>query len=94
MWRQRNGKLLDKLTSKLFITICYNKVFRFNSDGWINRGLVLFVTICDSHNMSHVVRKQDFCLCENKGTDQLHSNSDSTISLLPKSEISSFLPSS
>ena len=51
-----------------------------------------------------VMRKPDFCLCENKGADQLRSNceadqrlcfrySDSTISLLPKSEISSFLPS-
>ena len=53
--------------------------------------------------MSRIVRKPDFCLCENKGADQLRSNceadqrlcfrhSDSTISLLPKSEISSFLP--
>ena len=51
--------------------------------------------------MSHIVRKPDFCLCENKGADQLHSNceddqhfcfryTDSTISLLLKSEISSF----
>ena len=47
--------------------------------------------------------KPDFCLCENKGADQLCSNcttdqrlcfrySDSKISLLPKSEISSFQP--
>ena len=52
-------------------------------------------------NMSHVMRKPDFCLCENKGADQLRSNCeadqrlcfrylDSTIPLLPKSEISSF----
>ena len=51
--------------------------------------------------LSRLVRKPDFCLCENKGADQLRSNceadqrlcfrySDSTISLLPKSEISSF----
>ena len=49
------------------------------------------------------MRKPEFCQCENKGADQLRSNceadqrlcfrhSDSTISLLPKSEISSFLP--
>ena len=24
--------------------------------------------------MSHMVRNSDFCLCENKGADQLHSN--------------------
>ena len=51
------------------------------------------------------MRKSDFCLCQNKGADQLRSNceadqrlcfrySDGTISLLPKSELSSFnLPS-
>ena len=50
--------------------------------------------------MSCVMRKPDFGLCENKGADQLCSNctadqrlcfrlTDSTISLLPKSEISS-----
>ena len=51
------------------------------------------------------MKKTDFCLWENKGANQLHSYCeadqclcfrymDSTISLLPKSEISSFLPSS
>ena len=51
------------------------------------------------------VRKPDFCPCENKGADQLCSNCtahsafvfrymDSTISLLPKSEIASYLSSS
>ena len=51
--------------------------------------------------MSRIVRKPDFCLGENKGADQLRGNreadqrlcfryTDSTISLLLKSEISSF----
>ena len=51
--------------------------------------------------MSYAVRKPDFCLCENKGADQLRSNceadqrlcfrySDSTIPLLLKSKISNF----
>ena len=51
--------------------------------------------------MSRIVRKRDYCLCENKGADQLRSNceadqrlcfrySDSTIPLLLKYEISSF----
>ena len=55
--------------------------------------------------MSPIVRKPEFCLCENKGTDQLRSNceadqrlcfhyTDSTISLLLKCEISSFWPAS
>ena len=54
--------------------------------------------------MGHAMRKPDFCLCENKGADQLCSNCtadqrlcfrymDSTISLLHESEISYFKPS-
>ena len=52
--------------------------------------------------MSLIVRKQAFCICEKKDADQLRSNgeadqrlcfrySDSTIPLLPKSEMSSLL---
>ena len=52
-----------------------------------------YVTIKVSyHRLSRDVRKPDFRLWENKGADQrlcLH-YSDSTITLLPKSEISSF----
>ena len=51
-------------------------------------------------DMSHVMRKPAFCICENKDADQLRSNreadqrlcfrlTDSTIPLLPISEISS-----
>ena len=51
------------------------------------------------------MRKQAFCIWENKDADQLHGNreadqrlcfryKDSTIPLLPKSEISSLYPSS
>ena len=50
--------------------------------------------------MSLAMRKPDFCICENKDADQLRGNreadqrlcfryTDSTIPLLPKSEISS-----
>ena len=55
----------------------------------------LFAFMCfhDTDQMSHVMRKLDFCLWENKGTDQLRSNceadqrlcfhyTDSTIPLL------------
>ena len=50
-------------------------------------------------NMSLVMRKPAFCMCENKDADQLRGNlcfryKDSTISLLPKSETSSLYPSS
>ena len=55
--------------------------------------------------MSLVMRKPAFCICENKDADQLCGNReadqslcfcyiDSTIPLLPKSEISSLQPSS
>ena len=51
------------------------------------------------------MRKPIFCICENKGAEELRSNCvalqrfyfryiDSTIPLLPKSEISSLYPSS
>ena len=53
-----------------------------------------------AEHMSHVMRKPAFCICENKDADQLRGNQeadqrlcfcymDSTILLLPKSEISS-----
>ena len=56
-------------------------------------------------NMNLVMRKPAFCLCENKDADQLRGNreadqrlcfrnTDSTIPLLHKSEISSLSPSS
>ena len=52
-------------------------------------------------NLSLVMRKPAFCICENKDADQLRGNreayqrlcfryTDSTIPLLPKYEISSF----
>ena len=52
-------------------------------------------------HMSRVVRKPEFCICENKDADQLRGNheadqrlcfryTDSTIPLLSKSKISSF----
>ena len=55
--------------------------------------------------MSRDVRKQDFCICENKDADQLRGYreadqrlcfryTDSTIPLLPIAEISSLWPSS
>ena len=55
--------------------------------------------------MSLVLRKPEFCICENKDADQLRGNreadqhlcfryTDSTIPLLSKSNISSLLPSS
>ena len=54
----------------------------------------------DTRNMRIVMRKPDFCICENKDADQLRGNReadqrlcfrymDSTIPLLSKSEISS-----
>ena len=44
------------------------------------------------YNMSQVNRKTNFCICENKDIDQLYNNhyTDSRISLLLTSEISSF----
>ena len=57
------------------------------------------------HYLSRVMRKQTFCICENKDADQLRGNREadqrlcfryieSTIPLLSKYEISSLQPSS
>ena len=45
----------------------------------------------DVHHMSRIMRKPDFCVCENKGADQhlCFRYTYSTLLLLPKSEISS-----
>ena len=64
--------------------------------------LLLRLTYIELLNLSRIVRKPDFCLCENKGADQLRSNgeadqrhcfryTDSTISLLHISKASSAL---
>ena len=60
----------------------------------------LFYVEANYSYLSRVIRKPNFCICENKGTDQLCGNLtadqhlcfrhiDSTIPLLPKSEIPS-----
>ena len=36
----------------------------FAKDGYVN-------SMCDC-DMSHIMRKPDFCICKNKGADQLH----------------------
>ena len=65
----------------------------------------LFMLISTEHDLSCVMRKPAICICENKDADQLRGNreadqhlcflyTDSTILLLPKSEISSLSPSS
>ena len=61
---------------------------------------LMFNRLYKNYHMSGIVRKRDYCLCENKGADQLRSNCeadqrlcfrymDSAISLLLKTEISS-----
>ena len=56
-------------------------------------GLELPIASYTSYNLSRVMRKPSFCICENKDADQLRVNRfryiDSTILLLPKYEIAS-----
>ena len=68
-----------------------------------SRGSIIISWACKKaviRYMSPVIRKPAFCICENKDADQLCGNreadqrlcfpyTDSTFSLLPKSEISS-----
>ena len=60
--------------------------------------MVLFLSNKDKNLLSRVMRKTSFCICDNKGADQLRSNCeadqqlcflymDSTIPLLSKSKI-------
>ena len=73
------------------LRLCFRLCF---ADCWFSHGVAQLY-------MSRIVRKPEFRICENKGADQIRSNceadqrlwfhhSDSKISLLPKSEISSF----
>ena len=68
-------------------------------------GMVMETGSILHYQMSLIVRKPAFCICENKDADQLRGDreadqhlcfryKDSTIPLLPKSEISSLYPSS
>ena len=75
-----------------------------NGSGWYKVSQMykcMFPTYCLIKHMRGIVGKPDFRLCENKGADQLRSNceadqrlcfryTDSTISLLLKTEISIF----
>ena len=74
-------------------------VYNFFDIGKPMEGNYLIPIMQSSDKMSHVVRKSAFCICENKDADQLRGNreadqrlcfryTDSTIPLLPKSEIS------
>ena len=49
----------------LFLTLTH----RFNKS--IKLHLCFFMCVNSTYNMSHVLRKTAFCICENKDTDQL-----------------------
>ena len=60
----------------------------------LKQTFIFKITLNESkdHNTKHAMRKPDFCICKNKGADQLCSNCcfryiDSTFALLPKSKI-------
>ena len=83
-------------THQLMITILVIKLNKLKKNHWF---------LVDSKDYkSHVMRKPAFCMCENKGADQLRSNckadhrlcfryTDSTIPLLSQSKISRLWPS-
>ena len=82
--------IVDTLLSRLVHDLCY----RANKDD-------VYPCKHQFYNMSLVMRKPAFSICENKDADQLRGNreadqrlcfhyTDSTIPPLPKSEISSF----
>ena len=80
-----------------YISWIHNRLSVVNSENYINSG---YFDINEQLNLSLVMRKPAFCICENKDADQLRSNReadqclcfryiDSRIPLLSKSEISS-----
>ena len=103
----KNMKIVKKFQLKfvIFKAVKYRCILHWNvcvmcfssSVYSVGSGLVSYLSL--------VMRKPAFCLCENKDADQLHGDCeadqrlcfryiDSTIPLLPKSEISSLWPSS
>ena len=101
------------IPGKTSFAVFWASLIYFRKDFWIlladNIGQLLppHSALGDSkikeHYLSRVVRKPDFCICENKDADQLRGNReadqrlcfcyiDSTIPLIPKSEISSLYP--
>ena len=93
-----------------FVTVCmlmmnpimideFAHLFNCTPEDRVLDSMMIRLTAKRSH-LSRVMRKQTFCICENKSADQLRGNSeadqrlcfryiDSTITLLSKSEISS-----
>ena len=95
--------LLPLGTQILKIVNIYEKFTTWNpikrTEKWIDEENMWHLQLFLLH-LSRVMRKPDFCICENKGADQLRSNCaadqhlcfryvDSTIPLLSKSQISS-----
>ena len=86
-------RILYQTIVRTGVNVCYTCVRSANIELQPNRKLL------NNYKVSHVMRKPAFCICENKGADQLNSKHaadqrlcvcyiDSKIPLLPKSEIS------
>ena len=83
-----------------YISWIHDRFSVVNSENYINSG---YFDINEQLNLSLVMRKPAFCICENKDADQLRGNreadqrlcfryTDGTIPLPLKSEISSLWP--
>ena len=96
IWKENKTDDVICLHFGVYGNICGHMI---PSSVYIPKHFFCFTNPFLSH-MSRIMRKPDFCLCENKGADQLRSNCeadqrlcfpymDSSISLLSKSKISS-----
>ena len=103
--RKRTRALIFPLI--LLFHLCEYFIPQVELLGYICSDIQIKYVFCDNYsiNLSRVVRKPTFCICENKDADQLRGNreadqrlcfryTDSTIPLPPKSENSSLYPSS
>ena len=74
---QASSNLHDQWLSSLFgrSRECHNKITKpipsTKKKGKLSRTEITELQVNDSRKMSHYVRKPNFCICENKDTDQL-----------------------
>ena len=64
--RQKNDEDTIQFVNHLLIAICIQEIVKLK--------MYLTFLIIRQNYLSPVMRKPAFCICENKGTDQLHGN--------------------
>ena len=82
------NKARQKVLALDSLNLLHNHTLLSTSTGKYN-GKVLKMQTLD--NLSHIVRKPEFCRCENKGADQLRSNCEADHAFVFGTQIVQFL---